>query len=86
MDCNYVIIRAVKKRVELCFFSPKRFNQYNIYPICFTEDYNNINSMFNLISLCDFFHSLSSSHKLYIGMELFKATLCIKLLQSYIQE
>lgn len=87
MDHNYLIIRVDgQQNIELHYFfvSPIKL-KYN-YPTCITIHFDKLNNCFSLLSLCYCFNILSTSHKLYIGVEIFKAHLSLKLSQSYIQE
>nr|ARW68669.1 hypothetical protein [Palisada sp.] len=87
MDESYLIVRINnKKNIELhCFFFNNVKFRYN-YPTCFTIYFEQLNDCFYLLSLCYCFNILSTPHKLYVGMEIFKAYLAVKLSQSYIQE
>nr|YP_009391610.1 hypothetical protein [Laurenciella marilzae]ARW59754.1 hypothetical protein [Laurenciella marilzae] len=87
MDCSYLIVRIEdKKNIELhCFFLNTVRLKYR-YPTCMTIHADKLNDGFHLVSLCNRFNILSTSHKLYIGIEIFKACLAIKLDQTYVQE
>lgn len=87
MDQSYLIIRIDnKKNIELhCFFYKNIDFKYN-YPTCFTVYFEKFSYLLYLVSLSGLFNILSTSHKIYFGIELFKAYVSIKLEQSYIQE
>nr|YP_009398869.1 hypothetical protein [Cliftonaea pectinata]ARW68135.1 hypothetical protein [Cliftonaea pectinata] len=86
MDRNYFIICASSKNlIELHYF------KYDItkilrscrYPTCFTANSSSI--IFYLMSLHSSCNVLSTQHKLYLGKEIFKLEISIKLNQLYIQ-
>lgn len=87
MDHSYLIVRIDNtKNIELyCFFDKNMNLKYN-YPTCFTACSNQLSYFFNLVSLSNLFNALSTSHKIYCGIELFKVHISTKLEQSYIQE
>nr|WMP11800.1 hypothetical protein [Laurencia australis]WMP12011.1 hypothetical protein [Laurencia australis] len=87
MDNSYLIIRIDQQHnIELhCFFVSSMKIKYH-YPTCITIYFNKLHSSFSLVDLCYCFDILSTSHKLYIGAEVFKAYLSVKFSQSYIQE
>nr|YP_009398219.1 hypothetical protein [Thaumatella adunca]ARW67405.1 hypothetical protein [Thaumatella adunca] len=88
MDNNYSLIRILNQEmIELCCFN----NNYSCnciyhYPICFTVHFSSVYRMFVLLSIFSGTDLLSTQHKLYLGKEIFKAHLSIKLEQNYIQE
>lgn len=89
MDTSYVLVNICnKKTIELRYFNFKFNIYYNCiiyrYPICFTA--YNAHIMFSLMSLYKDLNFLSTQHKLYLGKELYKAEISIKLNQIYIQE
>nr|ARW60167.1 hypothetical protein [Laurencieae sp.] len=87
MDQSYLIFRVDnKKNIELHYFFCQNIALNYSYPICFTMYFDNLSYCFYLISLCSCFNIISTSHKLYTGVELFKAYLSIKLSQNYVQQ
>nr|YP_010951498.1 hypothetical protein RU987_pgp143 [Laurencia catarinensis]WMP12437.1 hypothetical protein [Laurencia catarinensis] len=87
MDKSYLIIRIDEQQnIELHYFFISSMKiKYN-YPTCITVHFDKLKSCFSLVSLCYCFNMLSTSHKLYIGAEVFKAYLSVKFSQHYIQE
>nr|YP_009399679.1 hypothetical protein [Digenea simplex]ARW69498.1 hypothetical protein [Digenea simplex] len=88
MNDNYCLIRTyTSKIIEFRYYFINNFmnNEYR-YPICFTISFINLNQLFYILSLCSVFDNLSTRHKLYIGKELFKASISVNLKQHYIQE
>nr|YP_009397815.1 hypothetical protein [Sonderella linearis]ARW67001.1 hypothetical protein [Sonderella linearis] len=87
MDQNYnIICIGQNKFIELYYFN---FNtcydtEIILYPVCFSAA--NTYLLFNLISLYNKFNIISTNHKLYLGKELFKAEVAIKINQIYIQD
>nr|YP_009395138.1 hypothetical protein [Bryothamnion seaforthii]ARW63906.1 hypothetical protein [Bryothamnion seaforthii] len=87
MDNSYSLIRIYKDKVIefRCYCFCESIKSKYSYPICFTTRFNNLESIFYTLSLCTFFNLLSTKHKLYVGKELCKAEISIKLNQKYIQ-
>nr|YP_009392226.1 hypothetical protein [Osmundaria fimbriata]ARW60788.1 hypothetical protein [Osmundaria fimbriata] len=83
---SYVVIRIFEDRViELHYF--KKNSLLNIqYPICFVVDVEKINILFDILSVYNDLNVLSTKHKLYLGKEIFRAYISIKLSQQYVQE
>jgi len=88
VDNNYFILRAsVKNQLQIYFYNIKSCNYWNLnYPICFNMSLNKYHQAIYLLSVCKLVHECSTSHKFYLGKEIFKAQLAIKLKHVYIQD
>nr|YP_009395959.1 hypothetical protein [Dasya naccarioides]ARW65145.1 hypothetical protein [Dasya naccarioides] len=85
MDNGYFLIRVIKNfSIELYYFSSVKNNYIYKYPICFCA--NDIYLIIDLISLHDLINTISFTHLIYLGKELYKAELSIFYNQIYIQE
>lgn len=81
MDTYYCLIklRSSSSIILYLFHSQYTFK----YPLCLVSSSSSI--MYKLMSLHDSFMSLSFGHVLYLGQELYKAEMSLKLSQDYIQ-
>ena len=88
MDNNYFVLRiSVKNQLQIYFYNIKSCYYLNLhYPICFDLSLNQYNQIIYLLSICKLVHECSTSHKFYLGKEIFKAQLAIKLKHNYIQD
>ena len=83
LDCDYCII-SLKEEIIVCSYfyhikSTKAVCQVNFYAL-------SCNVLFNVMAKHQFlFHSMSFTHALYIGKEIYKAQMSKVLLQLYIQ-
>nr|YP_009397611.1 hypothetical protein [Dipterosiphonia australica]ARW66797.1 hypothetical protein [Dipterosiphonia australica] len=87
MDDIYMKIRIFNNQIiEVDYFKSINYSHsiFN-YPMCFIAEYSNINELFFLLSIFIGFQGLSSQHKMYLGKEILKAHISIKLKQMYIQ-
>jgi len=85
MDNFYCLIRITSEHIISLYYFPINHNVLgNTMPTCFTA--KTANAMFELISSYRFFSKqISINHALYLGQELYKAEIALKLGQKYIQ-
>uniref|UniRef100_UPI00300296A1 Ycf91 n=1 Tax=Anunuuluaehu liula TaxID=3049639 RepID=UPI00300296A1 len=82
MDNSYCLIRLVLyENIALYCFQVKS-KTYN-YPICFTA--HNADKLYKIIFIHKMLKNISLKHCIYLGQELYKAELCLKFGQEYIQ-
>ena len=84
MDSYYCVIKCIsqsKSSLILYLFSSKYTNKY---PVSLTS-YSS-KAIYQLMDLHDAFLFLSLRHILYLGQELYKAEICVKLGHQYIQD
>ncbi len=88
MDNNYFLLRiSVYNKLEVYFYNLKLYKYCSlIYPICFNLSLIQYDQVVWLLSLCKPLDECSTSHKLYLGKEIFKAQLAIHLQHCYIQD
>lgn len=88
MDDNYFVLRiSVNNQLRIYFYNITSYKYLNLkYPICFNLSLNQDHQATYLLSICRLVHECSTSHKFYLGKEIFKAQLAIKLKHIYIQD
>ena len=78
IDDSYCLIKCVPRyKIWLALFQDK-------YPICLIS--NSATIMHELIDAHDTFRTLSISHILYLGQEIYKAEISLTLGQNYVQD
>nr|YP_009393891.1 hypothetical protein [Polysiphonia sertularioides]ARW62453.1 hypothetical protein [Polysiphonia sertularioides] len=88
MDNNYFILHVAKtKSIEIHYFSHTNSVSSSLYyPICFLISPIYISKINSLLSILSKLSQCSTSHKLYLGKEIYKAQIAINLNQLYIQD
>lgn len=88
MDNNYFVLRiSGKNSLKIYFYNHNSLKYLTLnYPICFNFLLNQDDQIINLLCICEPINKCSTLHKLYLGKEIFKAQLAIKLDQYYIQD
>ena len=81
MDNYYCLIKFILPSSYILYLFDNRF--IDKYPLCLASYSSNM--ICDLIDLHDVFIILSVKHTLYLGKELYKAEICSKLGQKYIQ-
>nr|YP_009395757.1 hypothetical protein [Herposiphonia versicolor]ARW64737.1 hypothetical protein [Herposiphonia versicolor] len=88
MDNHYFVIRIINKcKIEVRYFHYFiSVSNFYSYPVCFIVSFDKLVYLFKLLSICSFVNVSSTQHKMYLGKELHKAYIAIKLNQMYIQD
>nr|YP_009399273.1 hypothetical protein [Kapraunia schneideri]ARW68879.1 hypothetical protein [Kapraunia schneideri] len=90
MDNTYFSLRIVRDHnIEIYLYCHNYQNSlfiHKYYPICFIFNTDDFNKIVSLLSICLYFIYCSSNHKLYLGKEIYKALITIKINQPYIQD
>nr|YP_009399888.1 hypothetical protein [Tolypiocladia glomerulata]ARW69707.1 hypothetical protein [Tolypiocladia glomerulata] len=88
MDNGYFTLRIVNNNfIEVYYFF--RIHNYSgnfAYPICFFINTKNFTAIILLFSLSIRFSKSSTENKMYLGKEIFKALITLKLKQRYVQD
>ena len=88
MDNNYFVLRISRQNyLEIYFYNFTYFIYPDLtYPVCFTIPLIKYQTIICLLSICKLVNDCSTTHKFYLGKEIFKAQIAFKLNQDYIQD
>ena len=84
---KYILVRlSHQNTIQLYYINNSYQDITYSYPVCFSVNLKNIDSIFTLLSLFSGINSFSTKHKLYLGQEIFKVQVANGFKQSYIQD
>nr|YP_009394927.1 hypothetical protein [Polysiphonia stricta]ARW63489.1 hypothetical protein [Polysiphonia stricta] len=87
MNDKYILVRLSNQNsIQLYYIDNSYKNITYSYPVCFSVNLENIDSIFTLLSLFSGINMFSTKHKLYLGQEIFKVQVANGFKQGYIQD
>nr|QVQ56712.1 hypothetical protein [Erythrocystis saccata] len=86
MDNNFFILRVFNQNIIEIYIYNNSLQINKHYPICFVFYSCDFQQISSILSICNHIINCSTTHKFYLGKEIFKAQISMKLNQYYIQD